>query len=346
MHGSNLRKKQGPMEDSLMKQLEVDGIWHINGHIENYRQILLPKHGKFVVRLVEHFHKSTLHGGVQSTMNKLRQRFWIPRMRNLVKKVIHRCNFCKRYRKKQLLPPATSVLPSFRTRLTAPFAATGVDFAGPFLFKTENRETLKAFIIVFTCAATRAVYLKLCKDETAEEFQHALKEFVVRRGTPNLLVSDNAKTFHATSNWLKKIKAEEHLFKYMNAQRIDWRFNFSRAPWWGGFFERLVGVMKTSLSKSIGRALLKYNELEDVLLDIDCFMNNRPLCYIGDEYDQPVSTPNILLRGIPAQFLEEDLKYLDDTAIITKRVRYLKTCREQLRKRWLSEYLRALEERH
>ena len=341
-----LAQKQGPMEDSLMKQLEGDGIWHINGHIEIYRPILLPKHGKFVERLVEHYHKSTLHGGVQSTMNKLRQRFWIPRMRSLVKKVIHRCNFCKRYRKKQLLPPATSVLPSFRTRLTEPFAATGVDFAGPFLFKTENRETLKAYIIIFTCAATRAVHLKLCKDQTAEEFQHALKEFVARRGTPNLLVSDNAKTFHATSNWLKKIKAEEHLFKYMNAQRIDWRFNLSRAPWWGGFFERLVGVMKTSLSKSIGRALLKYNELKDVLLDVECFMNNRPLCYIGDEYDQPVLTPNILLRGMPAQFLEEDLNQLDDTAIITKRVRYLKTCREQLRKRWLSEYLRALEERH
>ena len=49
---------------------------------------------------------------------------------------------------------------------------------------------------------------------------------------------------------------------------------------------------------------------------------------------------------MPAQFLEEDLDQLDDIAIITKRAKYLKTCREQLRKRWLSEYLRALEERH
>ena len=103
-----------------MKQLEGDGIWHINGHIENYRPILLPKHGKLVECLVEHCKISTPHGEVQSTINKLRQRFLIPRMRSLVKKIIHRCNFCKRYRKKQLLPPATSVSPSFRTRLTEP----------------------------------------------------------------------------------------------------------------------------------------------------------------------------------------------------------------------------------
>ena len=43
-------------------------------------------------------------------------------------------------------------------------------------------------------------------------------------------------------------------------------------------------------------------------------MNNRPLCYI-DEYDQPVLTRNILLHGMPAQFLEEDLNQLDDTLL-------------------------------
>ena len=123
-----------------MKQLEEDGIWHVNGRIENYKPILLPKQGKFGEHLVEHYHVSNLNGGVQSTMNKPRQRFRIPRMRNLVKKIIHRCNFCKRYRTKQLLLPATSVSPSFRTRQNEPFAATGADFAGPFLFTAETEK--------------------------------------------------------------------------------------------------------------------------------------------------------------------------------------------------------------
>ena len=80
----------------------------------------------------------------------------------------------------------------------------------------------------------------------------------------------------------------------------------SRAPWWGGFFERLIGIKKTALTKKTGRALLQYHELEDVLLDVECFMNNRPLCYVGDEFDQSVLTPNILVRGSPASYLEED----------------------------------------
>ena len=91
---------------------------------------------------------------------------------------------------------------------------------------------------------------------------------------------------------------------------------------------------------------MKYNELEDVLLDVECFINNRPPCYIGDQFVQPALTANILLRWMPEQFLEEDLDQLDDIAINTKRGKYLKACKEKLRKRWLSEYLRALEERH
>ena len=68
----------------------------------------------------------------------------------------------------------------------------------------------------------------------------------------------------------------------------------------GGFFERLIGIMKNTLSKAIGRALLKYEELEEVLLDVESLLNNRSLCYAEEEFEQPVITPNLLLRGQPA----------------------------------------------
>ena len=66
---------------------------------------------------------------------------------------------------------------------------------------------------------------------------------------------------------------------------IEWKFNMARVPWWGGFFERLIGIIMRALTKKIGRALLRYHELEDVLLDVECFMNNRALCYVGEEFD-------------------------------------------------------------
>ena len=83
----------------------------------------------------------------------------------------------------------------------------------------------------------------------------------------------------------------------------------------------MIGLMKRSLSKSIGQALLTFEELEEALLDVECFMNNRPLVYQGEECDQPVLTPNILLKDTPATFLEKDLKnlnYLDERTVVTR----------------------------
>ncbi len=147
---------------------------------------------------------------------------------------------------------------------------------------------------------------------------------------------------------MEHIKQNSDLFNYLDKSNINWRFNLSRAPWWGGFFERLIGIMKRSLSKSIGNALLTHDELRAALLDVECFMNDRPLNYLGEECEQPVLTPNILI-GNTSQFLEVDhdtLNYTDEDKLLTKRMKYLYQTRKQLRKRWQNEYLHALQERH
>ena len=38
-------------------------------------------------------------------------------------------------------------------------------------------------------------------------------------------------------------------------------FNIERAPWWGGFFERMVRMTKRCLKKMIGQAKLNYDEI-------------------------------------------------------------------------------------
>ena len=59
-----------------------------------------------------------------------------------------------------------------------------------------------------------------------------------------------------------------------------------------------------------------------------------------------VITPNILLHGQPTCFLEENTDELDDEKEkLCRRLRYLKTCRENVRRRWVNEYLHALQER-
>ena len=90
-------------------------------------------------------------------------------------------------------------------------------------------------MVLFTCASTRAMHLKLCKDLTVREFKRSLKEFVARRGLPTAIASDNTKTFQATKKWLKTLKKDEDLFNYLAIKEIAWRFNMSRAPLWAAF---------------------------------------------------------------------------------------------------------------
>ena len=74
------------------------------------------------------------------------------------------------------------------------------------------------------------------------------------------------------------------------------------------------------MSKAIGRGFLTYSEQEEVLLDIECSINSRPLCYQGEDCENEVITPNILLRGRPARLLEEGLQKLNEEDNVTKRL--------------------------
>ena len=70
---------------------------------------------------------------------------------------------------------------------------------------------------------------------------------------------------------------------------------------------------------------------------------------MGEKCEEAVLTPNLLLKGTEARFLEEDLEalnYTDEEKVVTRRMKYLQRTRHQLRKRWQREYLHALQERH
>ena len=87
----------------------------------------------------------------------------------------------------------------------------------------------------------------------------------------------------------------EKMQDYLAHEHIKWQFNLSRAAWWGGQFERLIGLVKTALNKTIGKGLLTWAELCEVVLDVEIALNNRPLCYLEDDIQLPVLTPNSLL---------------------------------------------------
>ena len=132
---------------------------------------------------------------------------------------------------------------------------------------------------------------------------------------------------------------------WLAKQNIPWLFNLSRAPWWGGQFERLIGVTKQSLNKAIGNGHLRWHELEEVILDVEIILNDRPLGYVEDYIQMPILTPNLMLFGYLNQIPEEEPSNVEDYDP-RKRAKYQRKGKDVLWKRWTTEYLKALRERH
>ena len=106
-----------------------------------------------------------------------------------------------------------------------------------------------------------------------------------------------------------------------------------------------VGIIKNSLCKTFDSSNLTWSELEEVLLDVEVTVNNRPLCYVEDDIELRLLTPNIMTVGKATLIPEEDPDNIDDRNL-RKRQKYIIKCKEALYYRWQQEYLRALRERH
>ncbi len=129
---------------------------------------------------------------------------------------------------------------------------------------------------------------------STEEFLATFKRFIARKGRSKKVYSGNAKTFAAGAKWLKRVMDDEKFNDFLAKMSIKWQFNLSRAPWWGGQYERLIGVVKQALYKTIGNGFLSWTELEDVILDVEVTLNNRNLSYVEDDIQLPILTPNTL----------------------------------------------------
>ena len=322
-----------------------DGLLECRGRIVGHYPIYIPRSSPLAERVAGRAHSLTLHGGVSLTMAKVRTQYWIPRLRSLVKQVRGKCMGCRRFQAKPYAPTTHGLLPSDRTTPGEPYSVVGVDFAGPIRHKTSDNQEAKAYLAIFACSLTRGVHLELLHSLETGEFLLSLKRFMVRRGRPSVIYSDNGLTFKAAATWLEDLRKEERFQDTLNHHAIKWKFNLSRAPWWGGQFERLIGVFKSAFRKTVGRGLLTFKHLEEVVLDIELTMNERPLTYVEDDPQLTILTPNSFLHTKPQMSIETP-PYLASSSALKKQLKLLRETKDALWQRWTKEYLTSLRERH
>ena len=188
--------------------------------------------------------------------------------------------------------------PRSKTTQSSPFINTGVDYFG-LLYVKNVRNRKKVWICLFTCIAVRAVHLEVVEDITAEHFLEAFRRFIARRGKPNKIISDNATTFKAAKNAIdiawNDILRDHEVHSYLSKNRIEWKFIIELSPWMGGFYQRLVGITKMALKKTIGKFCLTHTQLQTIITEVEAVINSRPLVYVNDDLENQIIMPNHFL---------------------------------------------------
>jgi len=142
----------------------------VGGRLENsdltfdqQHPMILPKGHHITILIVEDIHEKKLHASGQVLLSLIRQKFWIPDARNVLRKITQKC-----FTSFRLTATASTQLmgqlPEARVKPSKPFTNTGVDYSGPFYVKQgskQSRTTVKCYVALFVCLSTKAIHLEL-----------------------------------------------------------------------------------------------------------------------------------------------------------------------------------------
>ena len=196
---------------------------------------------------------------------------------------------------------------------------------------------------------------------TAEQFLLCLRRFIATRGKPKQIISDNASQFKVVKSTVEDAwelsTTSPDTQSYLANEGIKWSFTIELAPWMGGFCERLIGLVKQSLRKSIGKICLTMVQLETVVKEVEAVVNSRPLVYVGADFSSGFTiTPGDFLSlnpktGVPSLAEEDRLQDPDFLSKLSSSQKLLDMWRKGQKhlntfwKLWFDEYVLSLRER-
>ena len=137
--------------------LRVGGrLQHSHLPYESKHQLILPPMHHITKLTIMHEHFGLLHSDPPLLIASLRQQYWIMRMKQVIRPVLHHylpCFNLQSIATRQL----TGQLPLARVTASRPFVNSGVDYVGPFEIKsgtTRSKTTTECYVALFICMST------------------------------------------------------------------------------------------------------------------------------------------------------------------------------------------------
>lgn len=301
--------------------------------------------------LVKKAHERVGHQGVPNTLASLRSEYWVLKGRRFVQKILHKCVICRKVQGPFYSVPPSPALPEFRVVRSRPWRGTGLDYLGHFWLKEETGPKYKAWFILYTCGATRAIHLEAVKSRDVGDFLDGNSRFMNSRGIPLSFISDHEGSFKKGSELYENVAKSKRVRKELEKNRISWQFYTEKTPNRGGFIERMNALVKKILYKVLGRKLVSFEVFRTLAVFAASVINDRPLTYLFSDINSEYKalSPNMLLHGynigeppcLNFHKTEDEIE-----ATLSERYYFLEKLKNSFWHMWQQSYIKDLFERH
>ena len=178
-----------------------DGLLRVGGRLRNSSlakkskyPIILPKRHPVTELVVMRCHEDLGHMGTSHVLARLNKDYWIVNGRSAVNRILRTCVNCRFWKAKPKTQQMAD-LPFDRVNKTTPFKAIGTDLMGPLIIKC-GRSSVKRYICIFNCLASRAVHFEVVLSLETSAFIQNFTRFYNRRNVrPTDVYSDNGGNF-------------------------------------------------------------------------------------------------------------------------------------------------------
>lgn len=200
-------------------------------------------------------HDEMGHFGTDKTLERIKQSYWFPRMREYVEKYITSCVSClyhkkPRGKKEGFLNPIE--------KIAIPFHTIHADHLGPF-----NNSCGKKYILAIVDSFTKFIIIRAVRDTKTSPVVKCLKELITVYGVPNRIITDRGTAF--TSANFRNFCNEINVKHIMNAVAT---------PRANGQVERYNSTILAALSTTIKKEKEWAKNIEKVQFSLNNTINS------------------------------------------------------------------------